>query len=147
MGGRVVEGTGLENRKTRKRFEGSNPSPSPIQTKFSDPGAEMPERRPKVPHRSSRRAGYIANSVLSCRQATGRRIEGRETPGARFRERPLFYQRPLPVIGDELRRSIPVDAAARLLVQRGSDLSAQIRRDSSQDRREPPCLTLRLSSV
>src|SRR5262245_59359886 len=30
MGGRVVEGTGLENRKTRKRFEGSNPSPSPI---------------------------------------------------------------------------------------------------------------------
>src|SRR5262245_1362243 len=30
MGGRVVEGTGLENRKTRKRFEGSNPSPSSI---------------------------------------------------------------------------------------------------------------------
>jgi hypothetical protein len=30
MGGRVVEGTGLENRKTRERFEGSNPSPSPI---------------------------------------------------------------------------------------------------------------------
>jgi hypothetical protein len=29
MGGRVVEGTGLENRKTRERFEGSNPSPSP----------------------------------------------------------------------------------------------------------------------
>jgi hypothetical protein len=28
MGGRVVEGTGLENRQTRKRLEGSNPSPS-----------------------------------------------------------------------------------------------------------------------
>src|SRR5262249_5029013 len=30
MGGRVVEGTGLENRQTRKRLEGSNPSPSAI---------------------------------------------------------------------------------------------------------------------
>jgi hypothetical protein len=30
MGGRVVEGTGLENRQTRKRLEGSNPSPSTI---------------------------------------------------------------------------------------------------------------------
>jgi hypothetical protein len=28
MGGRVVEGTGLENRQARKRLEGSNPSPS-----------------------------------------------------------------------------------------------------------------------
>jgi hypothetical protein len=28
MGGRVVEGTGLENRQTCKRLEGSNPSPS-----------------------------------------------------------------------------------------------------------------------
>jgi hypothetical protein len=28
MGGRAVEGTGLENRQTRKRLEGSNPSPS-----------------------------------------------------------------------------------------------------------------------
>jgi hypothetical protein len=27
-GGRVVEGTGLENRQARKRLEGSNPSPS-----------------------------------------------------------------------------------------------------------------------
>jgi hypothetical protein len=27
-GGRVVEGTGLENRQTRERLEGSNPSPS-----------------------------------------------------------------------------------------------------------------------
>jgi hypothetical protein len=30
MGGRVVEGTGLENRQTCKRLEGSNPSPSAI---------------------------------------------------------------------------------------------------------------------
>jgi hypothetical protein len=30
MGGRVVEGTGLENRQARKRLEGSNPSPSAI---------------------------------------------------------------------------------------------------------------------
>jgi hypothetical protein len=30
MGGRAVEGTGLENRQTRKRLEGSNPSPSAI---------------------------------------------------------------------------------------------------------------------
>jgi hypothetical protein len=29
-GGRVVEGTGLENRQARKRLEGSNPSPSAI---------------------------------------------------------------------------------------------------------------------
>jgi hypothetical protein len=28
MGGRAVEGTGLENRQARKRLEGSNPSPS-----------------------------------------------------------------------------------------------------------------------
>jgi hypothetical protein len=28
MGGRVVEGTGLENRQACKRLEGSNPSPS-----------------------------------------------------------------------------------------------------------------------
>jgi hypothetical protein len=28
MGGRVVEGTGLENRQTFTRLEGSNPSPS-----------------------------------------------------------------------------------------------------------------------
>jgi hypothetical protein len=28
MGGRVVEGTGLENRQARKRLGGSNPSPS-----------------------------------------------------------------------------------------------------------------------
>ena len=28
MGGRVVEGTGLEKRQTRKRLEGSNTSPS-----------------------------------------------------------------------------------------------------------------------
>jgi hypothetical protein len=33
MGGRVVEGTGLENRQTRKRLEGSNPSPSAIATR------------------------------------------------------------------------------------------------------------------
>jgi hypothetical protein len=28
MGGRVVEGTGLENRQARKRLVGSNPTPS-----------------------------------------------------------------------------------------------------------------------
>ncbi len=28
MGGRVVEGTGLENRQGRKSFVGSNPTPS-----------------------------------------------------------------------------------------------------------------------
>ena len=28
MGGRVVEGTGLENQQARKRLGGSNPSPS-----------------------------------------------------------------------------------------------------------------------
>jgi hypothetical protein len=30
MGGRVVEGTGLENRQARKRLVGSNPTPSAI---------------------------------------------------------------------------------------------------------------------
>lgn len=30
MGGRAVEGTGLENRQTWKRFVGSNPTPSAI---------------------------------------------------------------------------------------------------------------------
>ena len=30
MGGRVVEGTGLENRQTCKRLVGSNPTPSAI---------------------------------------------------------------------------------------------------------------------
>jgi hypothetical protein len=32
MGGRVVEGTGLENRQGRKSFVGSNPTPSAIAT-------------------------------------------------------------------------------------------------------------------
>ena len=36
MGGRVVEGTGLENRQTRKRLEGSNPSPSANSASASD---------------------------------------------------------------------------------------------------------------
>ena len=35
MGGRVVEGTGLENRQTRKRLEGSNPSPSARNRSFT----------------------------------------------------------------------------------------------------------------
>jgi hypothetical protein len=30
MGGRAVEGTGLENRQARKRLVGSNPTPSAI---------------------------------------------------------------------------------------------------------------------
>tara|TARA_B100001245_G_scaffold206729_1_gene168868 strand:- start:202 stop:306 length:105 start_codon:yes stop_codon:yes gene_type:complete len=30
MGGRAVEGTGLENRRARKRLVGSNPTPSAI---------------------------------------------------------------------------------------------------------------------
>jgi hypothetical protein len=40
MGGRVVEGTGLENRQARKRLEGSNPSPSAsiVPTSYSATG-------------------------------------------------------------------------------------------------------------
>ena len=34
MGGRAVEGTGLENRQTRKGLVGSNPTPSTIRDSF-----------------------------------------------------------------------------------------------------------------
>ena len=47
MGGRVVEGTGLENRQARKRLEGSNPSPSAIPKRLfaSQRGTAMPQLR------------------------------------------------------------------------------------------------------
>ena len=47
MGGRVVEGTGLENRQARKRLVGSNPTPSAIPKRLSvsQRGAAMPQLR------------------------------------------------------------------------------------------------------
>jgi hypothetical protein len=41
MGGRAVEGTGLENRQGRKSFVGSNPTPSA--SFISSKGPQIPE--------------------------------------------------------------------------------------------------------
>ena len=52
MGGRVVEGTGLENRQTRKRLEGSNPSPSAIllrATRFAGLAEGIASGNPSAP--------------------------------------------------------------------------------------------------
>ncbi len=43
MGGRAVEGTGLENRQGRKSFVGSNPTPSAI-TSLTNPDRRRPTK-------------------------------------------------------------------------------------------------------
>ncbi len=48
MGGRAVEGTGLENRQTRKGLVGSNPTPSansPSVTVHSSPPNDLKARK------------------------------------------------------------------------------------------------------
>jgi hypothetical protein len=60
----VVEGTGLENRQTRKRLEGSNPSPSAIRLRLRY-GAGGPA---EIQHRSVHRyfsGGRFCGSTMT----------------------------------------------------------------------------------
>ena len=66
MGGRAVEGTGLENRQARERLVGSNPTPSAINLKRSkinrEEHAEAPEHF--MPGSMGHRGGVKSSIVL-----------------------------------------------------------------------------------
>jgi hypothetical protein len=71
MGGRVVEGTGLENRQGRKSFVGSNPTPSAIAADsppFEDRGFTQKGVDCRLHDRSATRAASDLRAVdrISC---------------------------------------------------------------------------------